>query len=170
MKKHALLAAISTVAAALGGGCSADWRDSVQCRKHLKGIALTLDLERQMNSNAWPQSLIDVDHGLLRKILVCPATGNTPGRDQDAQKWSDYIYVDWSKTVSNRSSAGPKYPLAFDRRLSNHRGRGINVVLIDGSVFWDQGGNWLSNFAKAHPEFNVPTVDSETSPTSRGKR
>lgn len=160
MRRFRLLSALSLVGAAMVLiSCSREWRDAVQCRKHLRGIALSLDLDRQMNSNAWPRSLIEVDRGLLRKVLVCPGTGNRPGPDLESEAWSDYVYLDWSRLTTNTGPSIAKYPLAFDRRLSNHAGRGINVVLVDGSVFWDDGGRWLAKFSQDHSAFKVPLLE-----------
>ena len=55
----------------------------------------------------------------------------------------------------------------YDRRLSNHGGKGINVLLVDvvnayegirGPTFWfwDEDAKWLREFARGHPDVKIP--------------
>ena len=85
--------------------------------------------------------------------------------------YCDYTLVDWT-TEATRSKTAPdesgsillrpqlsKYPLVFDRHLANHHGRGIHVILIDGTLLWDRDARWLKAFAAQHPEVRIPQPD-----------
>jgi hypothetical protein len=99
-------------------------------------------------------------------ISVCPKD-KKPGDMKDITKWMDYIYIPWPRTDGEYA----KYPLMYDRRLSNHNGKGICVVLVEqavcpacpdfpetykGQFFWDEGAKWLQKFAKEHPDLKIP--------------
>lgn len=93
------------------------------------------------------------DFHLPKPTLDCPAVHpSRTGR-------TDYIYVGWlaRKYISDRNFE--KYPIIFDRRMSNHKGRGINIVTVDGTVFWDADAAWLKSFARDHPEAKIPLPD-----------
>jgi len=81
--------------------------------------------------------------------------GNIPEGDD----WSDYAYVNWSNCFDKPGKVPPDYPLMYDRALSNHDGRGINVLRVDGTTLWDPGGTWLRDFAARHPEYDVPVPE-----------
>ena len=81
--------------------------------------------------------------------------------------WMDYFYLHWPSV----SGVYTNYPLMYDRRLSNHSGRGINILLVEqtvnpasppspesyhGQFFGDEGAKWLQAFAKEHPELDIP--------------
>jgi prepilin-type processing-associated H-X9-DG protein len=51
------------------------------------------------------------------------------------------------------------YPVMYDCSLENHHGRGINILMLDGSVRWDPGAAWLRQFASQHPEFSIALPD-----------
>jgi hypothetical protein len=99
---------------------------------------------------------MEVGDGLLRKVVVCPGTGRRAGLTQEYRLWMDYVYIDWHNMGKAPESAMSRYPLAYDRRFSNHHGTGINIVLVDASVFWDERAKWLSAFARDHQEFSIP--------------
>lgn len=68
----------------------------------------------------------------------------------------DYFFVDWSKQPEAIEKLPGKRPLTYDRRLSNHDGRGINILMADGSVEWDSNAEWLKKFAAEHPNAKLP--------------
>jgi hypothetical protein len=87
----------------------------------------------------------------------------------------DYTYVYWPEGTNTPIT----YPLLYDRRLSNHAGRGINVLLVQGThhrkgapgtILWDPEADWLKGFAREHPEFNIKLPEdvkwSAAGPTS----
>jgi len=69
---------------------------------------------------------------------------------------SDYIYVDWSNRELKHNWEWTQCPLIYDRRLSNHGGRGINIIYTDSQIMWDPEAYRLRAFAKAHPEAKIP--------------
>jgi hypothetical protein len=70
----------------------------------------------------------------------------------------DYVYINWSQILDTTETdwRSGEYPLFYDRRMSNHKGRGINVVLTNGYVFWDSNAKWLKEFAAKHPTLEIP--------------
>jgi hypothetical protein len=80
------------------------------------------------------------------------------------------LYMPWA---SGRAVPGD-YPLMYDRRLANHGGKGINVLLVEqtvsaaspgspgsfrGQFFWDEGARWLQQFVREHPDFPIPVPE-----------
>ncbi len=106
-----------------------------------------LTCEGMLHILAWPEL-----------CMICPGTGRdvpqgTISTDDDV----DYLYINWSVWYKDTDvEALRDYPLVYDRRLSNHGGKGINVGCMDGSTFWDAGAVWLRDFAKKHPEYEIP--------------
>jgi len=97
------------------------------------------------------------------RLYVCPWNSKPPGSWTNINEWMDYYYVRWPSTTGVYA----KYPLMYDRHLSNHGGKGINVLLVDvvnryGGIngpifwFWDPEAQWLRKFAQEHPETRVP--------------
>lgn len=68
----------------------------------------------------------------------------------------DYFFVDWSKQPELLEKLPSKRPLMYDRRLSNHDGRGINILMVDGSIEWDSNAEWLKKFAAQYPNVKLP--------------
>lgn len=68
----------------------------------------------------------------------------------------DYYFVNWSKSPDGPGTPSGKHPLMYDRRLSNHDGRGINILMADGTVEWDADAQRLRKFAVEHPNAKVP--------------
>lgn len=68
----------------------------------------------------------------------------------------EYFFVDWSKLSDGPSTSSGKLPLMYDRRMSNHAGRGINILMVDGTVEWDSNAEWLKKFVAEHPHAKLP--------------
>jgi len=92
-----------------------------------------------------------------KSLAICP--GCAKDQANHRQSTLDYILVDWSSQDPQTKENTEKYPLIFDARLSNHQG-GVNVIMLDGSAFWDAGAKWLRTFASEHPEISI-TVPGE---------
>jgi hypothetical protein len=88
-------------------------------------------------------------------FLKCPGSSTKQGRLDDAEQWQDYIYINWSRYYGSKA-VPPDYPLIYDRRLSNHGGKGVNEVSVQGVVRWDPDATALKKFAAEHPEYEVP--------------
>lgn len=67
-----------------------------------------------------------------------------------------YVFVNWSKLPDGAGTPSGKYPLAYDRRRSNHGGRGINILMSDGTVEWDSEAQWLKRYSTDHPTSRLP--------------
>ncbi len=127
------------------------WRES-DCKRRLQMLeVMVLDFE-QTHDGKLPSDLDEVRRGPGRRwVLVCPATEDNMYSEPEPGR-CDYSLIDWSPELRAVTSDPnvllfqcpqfAKYPLIYDARLSNHGGRGINVILVDGTVFWDQGGAW----------------------------
>ena len=108
------------------------------------------------NHGRFPPKLAEMarEYANNPKLFVCPSTRTVYGSTTNVDDWMDYVYVYWpdgEKTPTN-------YPWIYERRLSNHGG-GIYVAPIGGHAFWDEGAQWLKNFAKEHPEFKIRMPD-----------
>jgi len=89
-------------------------------------------------------------------IFACP--GASKSREGGRM---DYLYIDWSKQLRGTNwplvgNTSGNYPMVYDRRLSNHGGCGIVILMTDCSTVWDRDARWLQEFAKKHPEVKVP--------------
>jgi hypothetical protein len=74
----------------------------------------------------------------------------------DASYQRMYYYIDWSKLPHDTNVSFNHYPLAYDRHMSNHDGRGINVLMVNGTVIWDANAQWLKVFETDHPDLQLP--------------
>jgi hypothetical protein len=149
--------------------------------QHERERARRIDCLSTLRSTGWALGLYCEDHnGTLPKnfslmsnlvtttrLYVCPWDSKTPGSWTNITDWMDYLYVPWPSVTGVYTN----YPLMYDRRLSNHGGKGINILLVEGAVhpssprypetfhgqfFWDEGAKWLQKFAKEHPDLTVP--------------
>jgi len=91
-------------------------------------------------------------HAVLREQWKQSEGMATLGTDDN----KDYFFVDWSKQSEPLEKLPSKRPLMYDRRLSNHDGRGINILMADGSIEWDANAQWLKTFAAEHPDAKLP--------------
>lgn len=87
--------------------------------------------------------------------LLCPGTDTKMRRNGTAESWSDYIYVSPSVWSGNPAVDVDGFPMAYDQSTSNHGGRGVYVLTVEGRVFWDRGAEWLRRFAREHPEYKL---------------
>lgn len=85
-------------------------------------------------------------------LIVCPCASTCPGEWGSVDSWADYVYVSWPSGADTPDD----HPLIYDADLSNHGGRGINIVTVGGNVFWDAQADWLRRFVATHRELNVP--------------
>jgi hypothetical protein len=75
----------------------------------------------------------------------------------DAGYQRDYYCIDWSKLPhSTNEITFNEYPLAYDRSMTNHNGRGINILMVQGTIMWDANAEWLKIFAAVHPDDKLP--------------
>ena len=132
--------------------------DKRKCECQLKCIGCAIELYREDNGGLYPPSLVAIENGTLRPLLRCPGSHNHKFDKRDGpDSNSDYIYVDWSAQSIVASNTLPaKYPLVYDARISNHKGRGVNVLLNDGFVMWDEGISWLTRFSLDHGGISLP--------------
>jgi hypothetical protein len=111
---------------------------------------------REDNDQKFPPSLNDALAGVEvgdATLLRCPALPRVPSTGAEDLNSLGYYYIDWSLRGTNEP--GGDYPLIYDARLRSHAG-GINVVCVDGTVFWDIDARRVKKFAADHPEAKLP--------------
>ena len=130
------------------------------CFYQIRSMGSVINLYRDLHDGSYPPNLEDlVACRLLEKReLHCPGVHNdkTETGDKSSDN-SDYIYVNWLKQSQDMTKSLPaKYPLVYDARVSNHKEKGINILLVDGSVIWDEKARWLTHFALDHRSITLP--------------
>lgn len=130
------------------------------CHYQIRSMGSVINLYRDLHNGSYPSNLesIVVCKLLEQRELHCPGVQhNTTEMGDRAPDNSDYIYVDLSQQAQDITNGVPaKYPLVYDARLSNHKGAGINILLVDGFVFWDENARWLTHFALTHRGIVLP--------------
>lgn len=104
----------------------------------------------------YPSSLDDIIKGhyvTSGTILMCPATVHDQA---GVPHGAYYTYINWSRYYDTVNRVPDDFPQLYDSALSNHGGRGINIVTINCRVFWDPDATWLRNFAAGHPQYDIP--------------
>lgn len=148
------LAAIGLLASCQKASSLADRQN---CKQQLRSLWSAIALYRSDHSNQWPPNLESLDKDILDHLLTCPGAARTSAPQvTNVVGQSDYFYIDWSKLPQEPSAASDKYPLIYDRRLSNHGGQGINILMVNAAVEWDANIEWLKKFAAEHPNAKLP--------------
>lgn len=138
-----------------------------QCLSALRSIGCTLKMYRDDNNGELPPRLSLMQELISdQKLFICPWGSKAPGEWANISEWMDYVYLPCPSVKGQYAY----YPLMYDRRLANHNGKGICILLVDGAVrpasppqpetyhgqfFWDEGAQWLQKFARNHPECNI---------------
>jgi hypothetical protein len=160
-RNRTTIAAVFTIAAILTlvTACRSNEQardNKVQCGRNLKALRICITQYRDDHGGSFPPSLkealTNVGVGNI-KLLQCPSASQKSLSATDNSESLGYFYIDWS----NRGVEQPpgNFPVIYDAQLQNHR-NGINVVCIDGTLFWDGNANWLKTFAHKHPDANLP--------------
>lgn len=134
--------------------------NAVACRNHLSVVQYDVNKFRLGHGGNYPSNIlvatrwIEDDHlasiDFVRSTLTCPGGQST----KDADFHPDYIYINWEPFFgSNRPP--DDYPIAYDRKMSNHLGLGINIIKMAGFPTWDFRGRGLKHFAEEHPEYHL---------------
>ena len=158
----ALVTAVVTVLAFNSARIRKESSKEEFCRNQLRSLACAIDFYRQ-KYGCFPRNLTGTGSGSMTGILVapewfliCPGTGRKVSHAATlGAEDIDYIYIDWSRWFRSGNDVPQDCPLVYDRRLSNHAGRGINVVAVDKHAFWDRDAVWIRNFANKHPEYTI---------------
>jgi hypothetical protein len=123
----------------------------IECLSTLRSIGTTLALYcNDYKGNLPPNLSLMSEYISDANFFTCPRSSKKPASWNNIEKWMDYIYIPWSSPTTIYA----KYPLMYDRRLSNHNGKGINILLVEqvlnpatprasesfhGQFFWDEG-------------------------------
>jgi hypothetical protein len=135
--------------------CIEERRSQEACRNRMLSVTKAFKLFQMDHAEMLPSNVIDMVQYLDdARILQCPGCRKSSRVKSlhEMRDWGDYIYIPWQEGDNARED----YPLMYDRSLYNHRAKGINVVLINGCAYWDEGANQLRIFAAEHPELRVP--------------
>jgi hypothetical protein len=153
------------------------------CLSHKRSLSQRVDCLSCLRSTGWALGMYCSDHeghlprdfSLMRDgnyltradLYVCPWRSKQAGSWTNITVWMDYFYIPWPSITG----AYTKYPLMYDRRLANHGGKGINILLAEqavhpasppnpetfhGQFFWDEDAKWLRKFAREHPDLKIP--------------
>ena len=87
--------------------------------------------------------------------VLCPASKAPINLNEKTGETPDYAYVNWSSRFPHLKDVPEDYPLAYDRTLANHGGRGIFIVMVNGRIIWDADAQWIRNFSTLHPEYLI---------------
>ena len=127
-----------------------------RCMSNLSCLGKTLMMYAMDHDEAYPTNAgCMADYADNVRIYICPGSGTRPPASLSVEgytNWVDYILIPWSNGVATPG----EYPLMYDRRLSHHQGKGINVLWVDGRVVWDKNAKGLKRFAEEHPQLEIP--------------
>jgi len=149
------LTVVAFVLAVAVGGCSSQPKetsqsetDRLKCQRQIRCVAYCILQYQSDHDEQLPKTMEEAVSGevgkeMAQRLTQCPVGGAT----------AKYIYVDWSRWFTN-GAVPIDYPLVYESKRNVH-GDGINVVLMDGSVSWDEGARWITEFAKKHPEYRL---------------
>ena len=142
------------VLASLGLESARHFNRRTTCRNQLRAITFVIRLFAEDHQGAFPHSLSGLAPTYVNdpELFRCSDTLTTLGSMTNVDQWMDYIYIHWDQGIRTPTN----FPLMFDRRVSNHQWKGINIVRVDGSVLWDVRGQWLRAFANEHPDLRLP--------------
>jgi hypothetical protein len=136
-----------------------------ECPMHLLDLwSITVALAKE--KDRFPQDLASINvkiplvsQSRIRLRLspvLCPGSEIPFDKNEFITNVSDYVYINWSSTFGHVAEVPGEYPLAYDRRLANHLGKGVYVVKVNGSVVWDADAQWIRQFSTKNPELHIP--------------
>ena len=128
-----------------------------KCLRQLRALGQAILMYANENHGLYPPDLraLRRSQDISLEFLCCPAMHDAHATESNPDH-ADYIYLNWSKFPRSDDWQTNPYPVLYDRSTSYHQGRGINILFADGSVYWDENGDRLREFARAHPDVNVP--------------
>jgi len=140
-------------------------REVFACQYTLAALKANVMSYRLEHNGLYPTNIIAVATASYRfqipnttsmvNILSCPGVRKRSLTVTNTAIESDYVYINWTPFFGT-NAVPDGYPLMYDRHLSNHAGFGINILPVNGVIFWDLRARWLKDFAAKHPEYHVP--------------
>ncbi len=103
-----------------------------RCMSNLSQIGKCCQMYALDHDGKLPSSFTDLaDYvGDTPSLFVCPSTDSEPGDFASVDQWTDYVLV------PNRSEEDPGNAVLAFSKPDSHRGRGGNVLTVDGRVQW----------------------------------
>ena len=134
----------------------------MSCKSRLASFGSALLMCALDSGGEFPSNIVDTTpYCNNAKLFICPgSTTPTPASLdlRNATGWFDYVYIHWPEGTNTAHDG----PILYDRRLSHHRGKGINILRLSDlakpkcdRILWDEGAQWLLKFAKEHPELDI---------------
>ena len=142
--------------------------ESAQCRRRLLSAYSSIVIYKTQHNGRYPADLVAVatfrgaglgeltpsqTNLMLTSMITCGGVRAHYVTLTNASQEADYVYMHWDQFVGTNYPGN--YPLIYDRRMQNHYGLGVNVLLTSGERFWDFRGRWLRKFAREHPEYKL---------------
>ena len=102
-----------------------------RCMSNLSQIGKACAMYSMDHDEALPTSFLGLTNYLANaKVFVCKSSGHKHGPLHIVDEWTDYILV------TNLSAASDSDLVLAYCKPENHKGKGANVLFIDGSVNW----------------------------------
>ncbi|MDD5519608.1 MAG: hypothetical protein PHI84_02205 [Kiritimatiellae bacterium] len=103
-----------------------------QCMSNIRQIGISLSMYSVDHNERYPQDLqtLAITMKLPPRLFICPSSKHIAGSLSNLNEWTDYVYICDSSPTND-----PNMPIVFEFP-ANHNGKGGNVLLNDGSVFW----------------------------------
>jgi hypothetical protein len=139
-----------------------NWNIS-QCQRNLRALANEFRAYRGLHGGQYPKTFDEVlsesnigiaNTEYVARKLSCPGFNDAMTQPTMIKRMG-FLYVDWSKRYGTNDTP-TNYPLLYDLNPENHHGKGINIALTGGIVFWDAHCAWIHRFGGEHPGFLVP--------------
>lgn len=137
--------------------------ERLQCQRNMRSALSAIREYVDEHNGSYPPSL-DVayaeigftDPTKVSRMLRCPGFRESEHLVGTVALRSGYVYVDWSKWFGPTNPVPGEYPVIYDGQLRNHRKGGVNVLLMDGTLFWDENASWIEDFSRKHSEYRLP--------------
>ena len=130
------------------------------CTNHLRQIGMACMQYSIDNQKTMPTSFAQIIKFVPdSKTFICPQSGHKPGHLEFIDEWTDYIFV------TNLTAELDNLVLAYCKP-ENHKGKGCNVLFVDGHVEWSnaEGFSNLTCDVASHSRINNKVHKPPTGP------
>ena len=149
-------------------GRSREMARRISCVANMGAISIAISTYQMDYDDEFPTFLMDMYPAYVSALGIFSCPGSTDPE-------SDYIYIHWP----SGDKTPDDYPLMYDRLLANH-GNGVLVYRMGTRAYgmWvprinallDENAEWLHEFARNHPEIDIPLPeDLEIESNAQGR-